>query len=336
MKTGSSGAPDHLPILFLAIGLALQTAAFDAVGQVRIVTGTEEPDLRTSRELVAFIAEPAGVAMEPLPLPSVPESLDRLRTEPGVNLAVVQLDVYQAFLARAARAEAGSRDSVAPPRVVLRLPGKELHFIARADAPFDYLHQIKDAKINVGPPGSGTAVTAAAIYRLMFGKGLPENQTSLLRHEEALVKLVTDQSVDVVVMAAGQPEALLANMKPEARQYIKLLGLEPGRPESRAALRAYSRATVRAKSYPAWLAADVPTLAVGMYLVTLDFRAHVTETRLIRFGRSLCQNFSALQAKGHPKWREVGPSLAPLPEGWAYYPPTGDELRSCRHSAARN
>lgn len=328
MQTGSSRRRGHLAVALVAAGLALQGVAFDAAGQVRIVTGTEEPDLRTARELASLIAEPVDVRMELLPLPSAPASLDRLRTQPGVNLAVVQVDVYQAFLARA-----GS--SSPPPRVVLALPDKELHFIARADAPIDYLHQMRDARINVGPSDGGTAVTAAAIYRLMFGQALPESQTSFLSREEALVKLVTDRSIDVVVMGAGQPETLLMNMKPEARQYIKLLRLDPRRPESRAALRAYSLATVRAKSYPAWLAEDVPTLAVKMYLVTLDYRADATETRLIRFGRSLCENFSGLRAKGHPKWREVGPSLGPLPDGWKYYPPTRDELRNCATPAAR-
>ena len=93
MRTGNSREPRRLPLALLAVGLALHAAPFDAIGQVKIVTGTEEADLRTARELAALIGEPADVPMEPLPLSSGPESLDRLRTEPGVNLAVVQLDV---------------------------------------------------------------------------------------------------------------------------------------------------------------------------------------------------------------------------------------------------
>ena len=55
---------------------------------------------------------------------------------------------------------------------------------------------------------------------------------------------------------------------------------------------------------------------------------------LSRFARSLCQNFSTLQEKGHPKWKEVDLTLPALNEGWTYYPPTTREIRACL--AARN
>ena len=48
-----------------------------------------------------------------------------------------------------------------------------------------------------------------------------------------------------------------------------------------------------------------------------------------RFARSLCENFPALQAKGHPKWREVQLALPELKAGWSYYPPAQKELASC-------
>jgi uncharacterized protein len=43
----------------------------------------------------------------------------------------------------------------------------------------------------------------------------------------------------------------------------------------------------------------------------------------------LCQNFSVLQARGHPKWREVSLNLPALGPGWTYYPPTTKEIRAC-------
>ena len=51
--------------------------------------------------------------------------------------------------------------------------------------------------------------------------------TPLLTNEEALVKLTVDKSLDVVVVVAGQPAKLLVDMKPEARQLIKLLKFDP-------------------------------------------------------------------------------------------------------------
>ena len=80
---------------------------------------------------------------------------------------------------------------------------------------------------------------------------------------------------------------------------------------------------------------DVPALAVKAYLVTYDFSLKTTEDSLRRFARSLCQNFSTLQEKGHPKWREVEIALPDLGRGWAYYPAAASELRACVAARAK-
>ena len=48
----------------------------------------------------------------------------------------------------------------------------------------------------------------------MFGAALPSHDTSYLTNEEALVKLTTNEDVDIVVIVGGQPMKLLADMKP--------------------------------------------------------------------------------------------------------------------------
>jgi TRAP-type uncharacterized transport system substrate-binding protein len=191
------------------------------------------------------------------------------------------------------------------------------------------MHEVKDAKINAGALRSGTALTATTLYRQMFGVPLPDANASFLSNEEALAKLVTDRSLDVVVVVAGQPAKLLADMKPEARQLIKLLKFDPEHPTSKAALVTYFPATIRAASYPNLLPEDVPGLTVKAFLVTYDFTLNLTTSHLTRFARSLCQNFPRLQAEGHPKWREVQLALPPLGKGWAYYAPMARELRNC-------
>jgi len=118
-------------------------------------------------------------------------------------------------------------------------------------------------------------------------------------------------------------------MKPEAQKYIKLLKFDPSHPASRSALSIYAPATVHAKSYPNLLAGDFTTISVGAFLVTYDYNLQTTVDYLARFARSLCQNFATLQAKGHPKWREVDLTLPALNKGWTYYPPTSREIRNC-------
>jgi uncharacterized protein len=118
-------------------------------------------------------------------------------------------------------------------------------------------------------------------------------------------------------------------MKPEAQKYIKLLKFDPSHPSSKQPLSIYSPATVRAASYPNILKDDFTTVSVGAFLVTYDYNTQNTVEHLVRFARSLCQNFPLLQEKGHPKWKDVDLSLPALNDGWTYYGPTTREIRSC-------
>jgi len=319
-----------LMLALAGAGLLLQgTAALGAV-EYKIVTASARGTyIQIGRNLAEFVAPQADIALEALPSAGSAENVKRLRYEAGVKLALVQSDVYQAFLDQAAAGSSEARDMIRPLRVILPLYNEEIQFIVRQDSPLNYVHEIKEAKINAGELGSGTALTTTTLYRLMFNGAIPQANASYLSNEDALVKLTTDKSVDVVAVIAGQPAKLLVDMTPEARKLIKLLKFDPNQPSSQAALKTYVATTVRASSYPNLLAEDIPALAVKAYLVTYDFTLPATETYLRRFARSLCQNFSTLQEKGHPKWREVELALPDLGRGWLYYPVASNELRAC-------
>ena len=312
-----------------ASSLCLHCGALGAAAQFKMVTATEGVDLQLGHDLARFVAPAADIELDVSASGNSAESLRRLRSEPRVKLATVQSDVYQDLLDHAARGSASAAELVRPLRVVVPLHREEIHFIVRADAPYDHLHEIGDARINLGRRGSDTAATIGSLYPLLFGKPLGATQASYLSHEEALIKLTTDKTIDVVAIVAGQPVGLLANMKPTARRYVKLLGLDPGHASSRVVLRRYLSATLRAESYPSLLSADLPAPAARVYLVTRDFRDHYTEHRLILLGRLLCRDIAALRAKGQAKWQEVEPKLGQLPPGMSYYQPTSSELRAC-------
>jgi TRAP transporter TAXI family solute receptor len=316
--------------LIAAAALLLPGGAAQAVAQYKIVTASERGTyIQIGRDLAKFVAPGADIALEVLPSAGSSENVQRLRDEPGVKFAMVQSDVYQAFLDLAAGGNASAGGMIRPLRVVMPLYNEEIYFIARSDSSLNYIHEIKDAKINVGAPRSGTALSATTLYRQMYGAPIADANASFLTNEEALVKLISDKSLDVVVVVAGQPAKLLVDMKPEARQLIKLLKLDPSHPTSTAALKTYFPATVRAANYPNLLTEDLPSLAVKAFLVTYDYKLNYTVDHLTKFVRSLCRNFATLQTEGHPKWREVELALPALGRGWLYYPPMAQELRSC-------
>jgi TRAP transporter TAXI family solute receptor len=315
---------------WLATVCLLQGATAFAANEYKIVTGSERGTyIQIGRNLAQFVAPAADVELEALPSAGSAENVRRLRFDAGVKFALVQSDVYQAFLDQAAGGNADATAMIRPLRVILPLYDEEIYFIVRADSDLNAIHEIRNAKINVGEIGSGSALTTTTLYRLMFDAPVPQANASFLPNEDALVKLITDKSVDVVAVIAGQPAKLLVDMKPEARNLIKLLKFDSSQPASQAALKTYVQATVRASSYPNLLTEDLRGLAVKAFLVTFDFSVKSTEDSLRRFARSLCQNFPTLQEKGHPKWREVELALPELGRGWNYYPATTAELRAC-------
>ena len=318
-----------LSALLLA-GMLCHSAAALAAVEYKIVTASERGTyIKIGRDLAQYVAPAAGIKLDAVPSAGSAENVRRLRYETGVKLALVQSDVYQSFLDMAASGNAEAGSLIRPLRVIMPLYNEEIYFIVRADSERNFIHEIRNAKINAGELGSGTALTSATLYRSMFGEALPDSNASFLSNEEALAKLVTDKSIDVVTIVAGQPAKLLVDMKPESRQLIKLLKFDPNHPSSAAALKTYFSASVRASSYPNLLTADHPSLAVKAFLVTYDFQLKDTAARLRQMAHSLCQNFSILQEKGHPKWREVELALPELGRGWFYYAPTAREIRSC-------
>jgi hypothetical protein len=163
----------------------------------------------------------------------------------------------------------------------------------------------------------------------MFGQPLPGANASYLSNEEALIKLTGDKSIDVVVVVAGQPAKLFADMTPEARKFIKLLRFDEKSAEGQRAAKTYFPASIRSSSYPSWISEDVPTLTVKAFLATYDYKTPHTLAYLNRFAEALCLNFDNLQSQGHAKWKQVKLELPPLGKGWTYYPPIEKVLRSC-------
>jgi TRAP transporter TAXI family solute receptor len=320
----------RIAFIAAACALLLQSQAWAAT-PYKIVTADQRGTyFAIGNDLAKMIAPRADIDLEVVPTSGSAENVKLLRHEPGVKLAIVQADVYQAFVERGASRNAEAARIIRPLRVILPLYNTEIHYIARADSELNFLHDIKDAKINGGLVGSGAAFITHTLYRMMFDGPMPDAAASYLPNDQALIKLITDKSVDVAVVAAGQPAPIIANMKPEAQKFIKLLKFDPSHPSSKQAMKIYSPATVRSASYPNLIKEDFTTISVGAFLVTYDYTLQGTVEHLTRFARQLCQQFPELQAKGHPKWREVELSLPPLNDGWTYYGPTARELRNCR------
>lgn len=313
-----------------AIACAVLGALANAATPVTVLTTPiDTAGHAMARDLAALVAPHADIDLKLVPATGSATALSRLRNESGARLAIVPADAYQTVLDGAARGHVDAADLARALRVVLPLHGAEIHLVVRADSRYRWLDDLRDARINLGPVGGNAAITTANLYRLMFGGEIPAENASHLADEDALVRLVTDRTIDVVAIVAGQPARLLADMKPEARRYVRLLRYDPRDSSSAALLSAYRPATLRSTSYPSLIDDDLPALAVPSLLMTFEPASRATRDTLVRFARALCRNFAALEARGHRKWREVRMMLPDLGPGISYYAPTANELYGC-------
>lgn len=334
-RTAVAQAVYAMVLVVLAFCASLGACTLHAATRYSIATASDKGTyFKIGVDLARFVAPESDIELQVLPTSGSAANIRHLRYDAGVKLAIVQADVYQAFVDRAAQGNPDAAAMIRPLRVVLPLYNTEIHYIVRADSPLNYLHDIRDARINGGLVGSGAALITHTLYRMMFGRPMPEANASYLSNEEALVKLVSDKSIDVVVVAAGQPAPLIANMKADAQNFIKLLKFDPDHPSSRQALTVYSHSVIVPSSYPQLLKESLTTVSVGAFLVTYNFVQGSTVEHLTQFARSLCRQFQLLREKGHPKWREVELTLPRLPQGWLYYGPTTRELRACSSQPA--
>src|SRR5437867_10134523 len=91
-------------LVFLVLAPA---TASPARVKYKIVTASERGTyIQIGRDLAKWIADPAEIDLEVLPSKGSAENVQRMRYEEGVKFALVQSDVYQAFLDQAAAGQA--------------------------------------------------------------------------------------------------------------------------------------------------------------------------------------------------------------------------------------
>src|SRR5258708_12249069 len=124
-------------------------------------------------DLAKFVAPEATINLEVLPTAGSAANIKHLRYDLGVKFAIVQADVYQAFIDRAAVGSKEASTIIRPLRVILPLYNTEIHYIARADSPMNYLHAIKTPKINAPDFATAAPLLTHPLYRLLSNRPIP-------------------------------------------------------------------------------------------------------------------------------------------------------------------
>jgi hypothetical protein len=308
------------------------TAALGA-DRLQLFTGPEQSgQAQAGRDLARYVARAEGIDLAVSPTAGPVDTLLRLRDESTMAMALLPADVAAAYLGEAEH-NADADQLLAPLRVIAPLYRETFYFVVRHDAPFDSVLDIRDARINLGPLRSSSALSVATLYGLLFDRPLADDRASFLSHEEALAKLITDRSVDVVAMVADRSTKLLAGMKPEARRFIKLLKFDSAAPGAAAALKVYEPTTVAAATYPNLLTEDLPALAVRLYWTVHGYRRGSDDARLTRLARAWCRNLARLKGEGQPQWQDVTAGAPVLRSGWLPARAAAREMALCLGTA---
>lgn len=287
-------------------------------------------------------------------------NVEDLSQTKGVGLAIVQSDVYAAFVylrdnpqvPRETRRQYAHL--LANLRVFMPLYREEIHFLVRKDSPLEFIHQIRGARIWMDAEKSGTYLTALNIYSKMFNErpkivapfinptATGDDEGTKTRRSALMV--LSDPAyykdfpqMDVIVLVGGQPLKLLAANIPDN---LKLLKFDPNHSTSAKLLQEYRKADIQKASYPLLNIAGPgqPSLSVDSYLITANFIDQDRNRFVSAMADRFCEKFDELQAKGHPKWQALtwkpGSPLPPLSAGWQYSVRVRERLSRCESQEA--
>jgi TRAP-type uncharacterized transport system substrate-binding protein len=273
-------------------------------GVVELETaGTSGISVRIGEELANLIDDGATRRLVPVVGKGALQNLIDLKYLRGIDMAILPADIIE-------YAKEQKLISATDPSIyyIAKLYNEEFHLLARGD--IKIAADLSNRKVNVGPRGSSSAITAARLFEQL---GLPVTFT--YEPQELALEALRNAETAAVALLSGKPAPLLQDLKDEGLHLVDI-------PFSQSAGHAYVPATLTATDYPRLIQPNRPvkTVAVGSVLAVAELRLVPERNRnVMNFVDVFFTGFASLLERGHhPKWQEVNVA-ADLP-GWVRYP----------------
>ena len=311
LSSGLAIAAFSLAIL-LSHPVAAQQAAAVNRGVVEIESsGSTGVSLRLVEDLANLVDDGATRRVLPVVGKGALQMMVDLKYLRGIDMAILPIDVLE--YAKAKRLYPGIESSLT---YITKLHNDEFHLLARSD--IKDIAGLKERKVNVDLPGSGTAITATRVFETLK---IPVAMTNDPQ-EVALDKLRRGQ-IAAIAFVAGKPAPLFVSLKRE--QGIHFLAV----PVNAEIASSYIPTRLSREDYPELVPEDTPveTIAVGNVLAVTELRQVPERFRNVaNFVDIFFTGFQSLLTPGHhPKWNEV--NLAAAVEGWRRYAPAEQWLQ---------
>jgi TRAP-type uncharacterized transport system substrate-binding protein len=319
----------RLPLVFVAIiGMVASGDATLGTGKdldpnssadwLGVIAGDEAgSEIELAAEMAELLANASPFRVVPVPGDSGLNNISRLLHDPHIDAGFVSTDVLADTDTQSSMPNlAGSL------QVVARLCPQEVHVLARAG--IDSLADLAGKKVNFGPDGGSSAVTARTLFRALNIEVEPVALDS-----RAAVEQLTQGAIAASVFVGAKPMPLIAGIP--ANHGLHLLPVAFG-----AGLEAvYLPTGFDHDDYPNLIEmeTEIPSVATGMALLAAaskDDPGHAD--RVAQLVDTLFSHFGELKKDGrHPKWREInlaaslpGWTRAPAAEAWLAQHPNED------------
>jgi TRAP transporter TAXI family solute receptor len=231
------------------------------------------------------VAGKEGIELQVMPTKGSLENIELLGTG-KVDLAIVQLDALR-FISDVVKQDQGL-DVFDKIKVILNLYPEEIHILSNKKD-IQTFYNLEGKRVSVGPPGGGTAVTAAVLFNIYDIKATVTEETF-----EDAVKKMDQGSLDAVFFVGGAPVPFISKL--DGRFHFVRLPANPLLGQI------YLRTSLGKQQY-SWVGADTETYAVPAVIMGVDKRDEKYVSQMQQLVLAVLNNQEFLEAKGHPKWK---------------------------------
>ena len=273
-------------------------------------TGTSGISVRIAEELANLIDDGTTRRLVPVVGKSALQNLIDLKYLRGIDMAILPVDVIE--YAKEQKVISAADLGV---YYITKLYNEEFHLLARGG--IKTVADLSNRKVNVGPLGSGSAITAARLFEQLQ---LPVTLTN--EPQELALEALRNGEIAAIALLSGKPAPLLRDLKDDGLHLVDI-------PFSQSAGDVYLPTRLTATDYPRFIQQGQPvrTIAVGSVLAVAELRLVPERNRNVtNFVDVFFTGFQSLLEPGHhPKWQEV--NIATDLPGWRRYAPAEQWLQ---------
>ncbi|MDQ2080834.1 TAXI family TRAP transporter solute-binding subunit [Xanthobacteraceae bacterium Astr-EGSB] len=271
----------------------------------------EGTNMRLADEMAKVLDDGDNLRVLPIVSHGAASNLDDLLYLRGIDVAITQSDVFEYF-----RTERKTTNLAERVHYILRLPVSELHILARTDV--KKLEDLRGKRVNFGPPGSGSALTASILFQRL---GI-DVQQAMVNNQTALQQLRNGE-IDALIRSIGKPVDFFTKIPSGSGLHFVPI------PYSQAVSDFYALAEFNSKDYPNLVPSggSVETIATPAVLAVFNWAPGSDRHRRVkRFVENLFANWERLQNPPfHPKWRDI--NLAATVPGWKRFAVAEQQLQ---------